>query len=983
LANAGAAPKSPAPAPRKPPPLPAPAGRSPSSGGAPLPTPVASAISSSLGVDVSPVRVHTDTTAVNANQAFSSRAFAHGSDVFLGRGARPTDLPLMAHEVTHVVQQQGAPRVQLFTSGGSDPHEREARQAATAVVSGTPYTVRERSRPRVQRLGIKDALDYFADKANNIPGFRMFTIVLGVNPINMSSVDRSAANILRAIVEFIPGGHLITEALDKYGVFDKVGSWVDQQIKSLGMTGAMFKKAISDFLDSLGWRDIFHLGDVWERAKRIFTEPIGRLIDFGKSLVNGIIKFIKDAILMPLAKLAEGTRGWDLLIAVLGKNPITGDAVPRTANTLIPGFLKLIGQEEIWTNMQKANAIPRAWAWFQTALSGLISFVSQIPTLFISALKSLEIADIVLLPRAFVKVATVFGNFIGNFISWAGKMIWNLLEIIFQVVSPRAWSYIQKTGAALKSILKNPLPFVGNLVKAAKLGFQNFASNFGEHLKAGLIDWLTGSLPGIYIPKGFNLQEIVKFALSVLGISWANVRQKLVKVLGEPAVKAMEVGFDIVVTLVRDGPAAAWDKIKEALGNLKDMVIGGITDFVIDAVVKKAIPKLIAMFIPGAGFISAIISIYDTVMVFVEKISKIIQVVTGFIDSIVSIAAGAIAPAAKRVESTLAGLLSLTISFVAGFIGLGRVADKIMGVIAKVRAPIDKGIDSLINWVVTMAKKLFAKIFGKDKQKPDERTPEQKKADLQQAMAQSAALLNNQQLSVEDVRKGLGPIKERFRIPVLELRKESGTDTEETDYVYGEINPPDKTPAVKRVVGFKPPVEVEFICPPDFITAKPSLKDEFWRQVKDQETGLNNLFLDKWEANVDAYKKRAEETGSGRDPVGTQKQREYRDDYRKRRIKEELAKDKTPRTDAQKLATAEAIVDKEMRGLAALHDPDQIAGGDPTNITRMGNRRVNSSLGSQWRIKAPTFTAAVKTKIKSIAAAILKTVHMNAKLNPK
>ena len=38
--------------------------------------------------------------------------------------------------------------------------------------------------------------------------------------------------------------------------------------------------------------------------------------------------------------------------------------------------------------------------------------------------------------------------------------------------SARARStYIKKTGAALKSILKNPLPFVGNLVKAAKLGF--------------------------------------------------------------------------------------------------------------------------------------------------------------------------------------------------------------------------------------------------------------------------------------------------------------------------------------------------------------------------------------------------------------------------------------------------------------------------------------------------------------------------------
>jgi hypothetical protein len=260
---------------------------------------------------------------------------------------------------------------------------------------------------------------------------------------------------------------------------------------------------------------------------------------------------------------------------------------------------------------------------------------------------------------------------------------------------------------------------VGNLVKAAKAGFQGFAGRFGTHLKKGLIDWLTGSLPGIYIPRAFNLGELVKFVFSVLGLTWANVRAKLVKVVGEPAVKVMETGFDIVVTLVTQGPAAAWEKIKEALGNLQDMVVGGITDLVVDTVTKKAIPKLIAMFIPGAGFITAILSIYDTVMVFVSKISKIIQVVTGFINSITAIAAGNITAAAKRVEDVLSGLLTLAINFLAGFAGLGRVSDKIMGVINKVRAPIDKALDALVNWVVTMAKKLFAKAFGKKDEKGD------------------------------------------------------------------------------------------------------------------------------------------------------------------------------------------------------------------------------------------------------------------------
>ncbi|MBC7856684.1 MAG: DUF4157 domain-containing protein, partial [Pirellulaceae bacterium] len=671
------------------------------SGGSPLPKSVRRFMEPRFGANFSKVRVHTDARAAKLNRQVSARAFTVGNQVFFGGGQFQPESQdgreLIAHELTHTIQQ------------GAAVQRSEELQRAEEV------TVSERSPPQVQRLGLSDALNFFARQANNIPGFRMFTIVLGVNPVNMSAVDRSPANIMRAIVEFLPGGGLITQALDNHGVFDKVGNWVAQQLASLGMVGGTIKQAISAFLDSLSWSDIFDLGGVWERAKRIFTEPIDRIISFVRNLVTGIITFIKDAILMPIAKLAQGTPSYDLLCAVMGKDPITGQAVPQNADTLIGGFMKLIGQIDVWENMKKANAVARAFAWFKGALVSLLGFVRQIPTLFLNAFKALEIMDIVLLPRAFAKLVGVFGNFVVSFVTWAGNAVWNLLEIVVDSVSPGAFGYIKRTGAALKSILKNPLPFVGNLVKAAKLGFQNFASNFGEHLKAGLIEWLTGSLTGVYIPKALSLIEVGKFALSVLGISWAQIRAKIVKVLGpagETIMKGLETGFDIVVALVTGGPAAAWEIIKEKLTDLKDTVIDGIKGFVIDIVVKKAIPKLIAMFIPGAGFISAILSIYETVMVFVEKIAKIIQVVKAFIDSIVAIAGGAIAAAAGRVERILAGLLALAISFLAGFIGLGRVSDKIMGVIGKVRATVDKAIDAAVAWIVAQARRLGRLVAG-------------------------------------------------------------------------------------------------------------------------------------------------------------------------------------------------------------------------------------------------------------------------------
>jgi hypothetical protein len=746
----------------------------------------------SFGANLGGVRVHGGAGAGAAADRMGAKAFAVGSDIVLGARGRADDLGLMAHETAHTIQQGSNRTVQRFSRGGGDAHESEARRASAAVVLGQRFAVIGRTGgPRVQGdwLDLPDPLDWIARKANIIPGFRMFTIILGVNPINMSSVDSSPANILRALIEIMPGGGLITEALDNSGVFEKVAAWGVQQVKTLGLVGSAIKDAVTSFIAQTKLTELVtNPGGVWERGKRIFTEPIDRIKSFAEGLVDGIIQFVKDAILKPLAVLASKTNGWDLLCAVLGTNPITGESVSPSPDLLIGGFMKLIGQEEVWARIQKTGAIGRCWAWFQSTMKELVSFVKQIPKLAIDAFKALELWDIVLVPRALIKVGAVFANFLGDFFSWAGSAMWKLLEIVFDVVSPGAWGYIKKTGAALKSILQNPLPFVGNLVKAAKLGFQRFSGRFLEHLKRGLIDWLTGSLPGVYIPKAISLPEVGKFALSVLGITWAQIRAKLVKALGpngEKIMAGLEGLFDVVVALKDGGPAAAWKVIQDKLTGLKDQVISGITGMVVEIVVTKAIPKLIAMFIPGAGFISAIVSIYDTIMVFVNKISKIIQVVTGFINSIVAIANGVIDAAAAKVESVLAGLLSLAISFLAGFAGMGKVADKVMGVVKKVQATVDKALDAAITWIISKAKALFGKLFGAVTGAND--TPEQKQKRVRDGATAAVAAVSKysgKKVGAIILKPLLALVQIRYRLTKLEPVRQG-----EEWYVRAEINP--------------------------------------------------------------------------------------------------------------------------------------------------------------------------------------------------
>ncbi|WP_072620747.1 DUF4157 domain-containing protein [Spirulina major] len=65
-----------------------------------------------MGADFSHVKVHTDRTSDNLNHALQAKAFTTGSDVFFRQGEyNPSSKggqELIAHELTHVVQQTGA-----------------------------------------------------------------------------------------------------------------------------------------------------------------------------------------------------------------------------------------------------------------------------------------------------------------------------------------------------------------------------------------------------------------------------------------------------------------------------------------------------------------------------------------------------------------------------------------------------------------------------------------------------------------------------------------------------------------------------------------------------------------------------------------------------------------------------------------------------------------------------------------------------------
>ncbi|WP_262421828.1 polymorphic toxin type 15 domain-containing protein [Bacillus aquiflavi] len=143
--------------------------------------------------------------------------------------------------------------------------------------------------------------------------------------------------------------------------------------------------------------------------------------------------------------------------------------------------------------------------------------------------------------------------------------------------------------------------------------------------------------------------------------------------------------------------------------------------------------------------------------------------------------------------------------------------------------------------------------------------------------------------------------------------------------------------------------------------------EEFARQFKDQEKGMNELTVDEY------LKKRKKYLEQGRAIEGNIAQQAAREEAYVKKVNE-LQREGLTLSQANK--QAKEWLDTQ----AALHNPDQIAGGKAELIGGLGDRRINSSIGSQWRYRIDIVDEQIREITKSMKPEQLKTTYLNVKL---
>ena len=162
----------------------------------------------------------------------------------------------------------------------------------------------------------------------------------------------------------------------------------------------------------------------------------------------------------------------------------------------------------------------------------------------------------------------------------------------------------------------------------------------------------------------------------MFGLTWENIRTRIVRRIGIPAMDAVEKGVQIFQVLRTEGVSGLWEMLVAKIGDLQEMVVEKVQDLVTNQVVKAGVSWLLGLLTPAGAFIKACKLIYDIVMFFVNNAARLGEFVTTVLDSVTDIVKGNVGGVAEKIENSLGQMLPLIINFLASVAGLGGIGQK-------------------------------------------------------------------------------------------------------------------------------------------------------------------------------------------------------------------------------------------------------------------------------------------------------------------
>ena len=396
--------------------------------GAPIPPEVRARIEAHLGFPLGGVQVHSDPKAQTAAAQLGARAFTVGNHIFLGPGESAGDLALMAHEATHVVQQQ------------------------SVGVYRTP----------VQRDATDFLMGPIVELVRSVPGYDMLTVVAGYDPIANRNVDRSPENLIRGVLGLVPFGNVVAGKLIELGVVQGAFRMIDDGLRQHNLT----LQRIQAEMDQ-AWKEI-DLTDP-DGALTIVRRHLSGLykdaLDFVKGIFDAIVQLIRDAAVGLAEKHLVGTPVWELTKKVLHNDPLRGVPVEATTVEILTDFLTLIGKQDALAQMRERGTLQKTADWLDTRVAQFLGLLGELTALFQAGWDAIQPENLAYLADNLTKLANQATGLIQRVGAFANEVLTEVVKLIKDALLDwLAREAARMRGFRLMTVMLGQDPFTGKAV---------------------------------------------------------------------------------------------------------------------------------------------------------------------------------------------------------------------------------------------------------------------------------------------------------------------------------------------------------------------------------------------------------------------------------------------------------------------------------------------------------------------------------------
>jgi hypothetical protein len=481
--------------------------------GQPIPDEPRQSLETSFGTSLADVRLHVGSQSGELAAEVSANAFTVNKDIYFGDGqfapGSQQGYHLLAHEVTHTLQQGGAVSASSATvSDPADASEREAEDVATRVTQQRAAGPVQGTAPDVMRDATDLIPDFILDGVKSaisaIPGYDLLAGIIGKDPITDQPVRMNRTELIEKLLTYGPFGANVGQVLQAVDVLGDVYTLVTDGLSANNLTMARIERDIG-----AAWDEISVTNGIDGNAA-IVRRYVDAILNDISGFVRGIVGQVIEKVRAVVAEVAEPHLQdpqikpvWDLARKVLHYDPLRGEDVNAPTVEILGDFLRLIGKEDALAQMTERGTLQQTADWLDTQFATFVSIKNDLLQLFADAWDAISPQNLPNLLDTLPRLAQRAFDLVRRIGAFATTVLAKVLELV--KVSLLGWlsqHAHEMPGFRLMTVMLGQNPFTGDTVPrtAANLigGFitllPNGEATYRQLAESGVIDEAAGRI---------------------------------------------------------------------------------------------------------------------------------------------------------------------------------------------------------------------------------------------------------------------------------------------------------------------------------------------------------------------------------------------------------------------------------------------------------------------------------------------------------